>query len=224
MPNRQDFYPECRLGQDGNALSEEQFGEVWCKQCLNPECERSQHGKSLFDQRTISWEERLFTQVPRMSQDDPRYLSITRQAFHTIDVGPTPEVRTSAWHDPRDLGAAPAPTHFSAPVPMPAPVPPAPAPAPVVRELKPSGPVTSAQPAQAPIPPPAAPVRPALRPQQPVPMNTPSPQGRMLHGAPVPAPAPDPWSGPSKPAVPSSPGHDVVVAPGAKVRLGGGGT
>jgi hypothetical protein len=209
-------------------MPEEHFAEAWCNQCLNPDCSRSTHGKTRFDQRTLTWEERLFTQVPRMSPQDPRYLQITRQAFHTIDVGPTPEVRTSAWHDPRDLGAEPAPTHFVAPAPPPQAVVPAPVALPaapvVTRPVMPRAPAAELK-AQPVLPTPAPPAARPAQPAQPiVPLNTPAQKGRMLHGAPPPQPAPDPWGGPLKPAVPSAPGRDVIVTPGAKVRLGGGGT
>lgn len=51
-----------------------------------------------------------------------------------------------------------------------------------------------------------------------LPMNTPNQGGVLLKGAPAPAPQKDPWAG--KPA----PGpKENVVAPGTKIRLGGGG-
>jgi hypothetical protein len=64
------------------------------------------HGKSKFDQRTLTWEDRLFLKVPRMEKDDPRYLPIVGQDFKTVDVSRTTVHFPNAaprWNDPREL-------------------------------------------------------------------------------------------------------------------------
>ena len=102
---RRDLLGECNL--DGAPL--DMFQQECCARCLNQECTRSIAGKSKFEQRTSTWEERLFSQVPRMDPTDPRYVVIAGQRFITVDVGRTPEVR-SDWVDPLVPTPAPAVT------------------------------------------------------------------------------------------------------------------
>jgi hypothetical protein len=115
-----DLLGECN--DKGAPLDE--FIAGWCARCLNPDCTRSLHGKTKFDVRVNTWEERLFLNPPRMPSEDPRYENIAGQRFLTIDVGRTPEVR-SDWIDPNsvmssepDLTPAPEPV-FTTPVPQP---------------------------------------------------------------------------------------------------------
>src|SRR4051812_12875985 len=110
------------------------FEAQFCQRCLQPECTRSQHGKSRFDTRVMTWEDRLFTHVSRMDPSDERFKNITAQKFLLVDPG-TPKA-PSAWVDPKDLEPtrtisipAPEPTHAPvvvAPVSSPAPVVPPP--------------------------------------------------------------------------------------------------
>lgn len=76
------------------------FQETWCARCLNQDCTRSIAGKSRFEARINSWEERLFLNPLRMAPDDPRFPKIAAQRFMMINPGRTPEV--SGWTDPLD--------------------------------------------------------------------------------------------------------------------------
>jgi len=180
----------------GVAVSD--FEQTFCYRCKQPECARSSFGKDRFDQRVANWQDRLFTNVPRMNESDPRYAPIAGKRFLTIDTGPIPEVRTqSAWLDPREIKE-----------PEPAPV--AASPAPI-----------AAKPPEAP-PATAAPVVASKSARRLAPMNTPHQSGGvMLPGAPSPTPKPttEAWDGPRQPPAPTDP----VVKPGSKVKLGGGG-
>lgn len=84
MPTRRDFLKECHSQVAAKAkepLTFDMFTEAYCARCLQPECTRSSHGKTKFDQRVTSWADRLFLKVPRMDQSDPRFESISRQEF-----------------------------------------------------------------------------------------------------------------------------------------------
>jgi hypothetical protein len=77
---RKDFMKECN--NLGSPL--EDFKLFFCDRCFQPECTRSNYGKSRFDQRVTTWKERLFTKVPRMEPGDPRFLDITHQQFRPV--------------------------------------------------------------------------------------------------------------------------------------------
>ena len=94
---KRDQYKEC---SDQN-IPVEDFRLQFCSRCVQPECTRSQHGKSKFDQRVTTWESRLFVDVPRMALTDPRFQSFQAKKFSEIDTGRVPEVQ--GWVDPRDL-------------------------------------------------------------------------------------------------------------------------
>lgn len=84
MPPRRDFLKECHsqvVGQVKEPLTFDMFLGAYCTRCLQPECTRSTHGSTKFDQRVASWEDRLFLRVPRMDPSDPRFESISRQEF-----------------------------------------------------------------------------------------------------------------------------------------------
>jgi hypothetical protein len=74
-----------------------------CSRCFQHECTRSQHGKSQFEHRVDTWEERLFLNVPRRDESDPLVQTLQAKKFVEVDPGPSPEVGRSAWVDPRDL-------------------------------------------------------------------------------------------------------------------------
>jgi hypothetical protein len=196
MPSeKQDYLRLCNEHEVPFADFEAQF----CSRCLQRECGRSQHGKSSFEQRIMTWEERLFNDVPRMDSHDPRYESFQAKKFLSIDPGPPLEVGSSAWVDPRDL-VEPSPKAQAAEVPVP--------------ELKPevAQPVVE-PPAEKPEP------SPAPVPLAPPPlMNTSSRPGLMIGPAKPAAPAVDPW----EPKVSAPTG--TVVKPGARVRMGGPGS
>lgn len=87
MPVRRDFLKECHsqlVTQAKQHLPLEDFGAAYCDRCFQPECSRSTHGKTRFDQRVSTWEERLFLRVPRMDQSDPRFEEIASKEFHPV--------------------------------------------------------------------------------------------------------------------------------------------
>jgi hypothetical protein len=207
---RLDFLgTECELG----GLPIPDFQATFCVRCSQPECTRSQYGKSSFDQRVSTWESRLFTQVPRMDPTDPRYKAIASKNFRMIDVGPAPSVSSRNWIDVPSIASA-------APVPVPVVTAPAP-PEDEAPDTDRSPPMSSPSEVQAPprvmaevVLPPAPQVpRNALR------MNTPvKPEGQMLPGAKPqqsPPPKKDPWAAPE-------PSKEQVLKPGARVKIGGG--
>jgi hypothetical protein len=87
MPTRRDFLKECHsqvVGQVKEPLTFDMFSGAYCTRCLQPECTRSTHGSTKFDQRVASWEDRLFLKVPRMDPNDPRFESISRKEFSPV--------------------------------------------------------------------------------------------------------------------------------------------
>jgi len=87
MPMRRDYLKECHaqvVKQVKENLPLEDFGSAYCVRCLQPECSRSTHGMTKFDQRVATWEERLFLKVPRMDQSDPRFGEIASKEFHPV--------------------------------------------------------------------------------------------------------------------------------------------
>lgn len=96
---QRDLLPECI---PDTKVPLDAFAADYCSRCLNLECTRSVGGKSKFEKRVTTWEDRLFKNPPKMSPDDPRFERISAQKFITIDTGRTPEIRSS-WVDPSDL-------------------------------------------------------------------------------------------------------------------------
>lgn len=90
---RLDLYGECNVEK----APVNQFIDQCCSKCINPECTRSQFGKTKFGARTATWHERLFTQVPRMDRDDTRYGGIAAQRFELIQPALT---ISSGWSEP----------------------------------------------------------------------------------------------------------------------------
>jgi hypothetical protein len=168
------------------------FEAQFCQRCLQPECTRSQHGKSRFEERVASWQDRLFLNVPRMPTTDERFRGITAQKFLTVDPG-TPRTQ-AVWADPKDLEP---PRTISIPTPPPEPVP-----------------------EPAPEPPPPSPPPPAPQPSPEVPqqiLNTPVRSRQMIGGVESKPTVPvlDPW----QPKQPLKPGEHLVE-PGARIRFG----
>lgn len=194
MTQTQDFLVEC----NEFGVPVEDFTAAHCSRCLQKECHRSQHGRSRFEARVGSWQERLFTNVPRMAASDSRL--VTLQAKRFVEVpGRIPEV--GSWLDPRDLDQ-PAVSPQAMPIQPVAEAPPPPAPPP-------------------PAPPPPAPLveapqDPARTRTAPRLMNTPVSNGRMIGGRVPPAPS-DPWA-----AKPQETAGLKVVKPGARIKLGSG--
>ena len=87
MAQRRDFLKECHsqvVSQVKEPLPLTEFGSAYCVRCLQPECSRSTHGVSKFDQRVATWKERLFLEVPRMDPNDPLYKSISSKDFQPV--------------------------------------------------------------------------------------------------------------------------------------------
>lgn len=220
MVEKRDWLGEC----NDQHVALDDFQRAFCDRCLQVECTRSQHGKSQFEARVATWEERLFTGVPRMDPADPRYALLSAKKFITLDTGAVPEVR--GWIDPLDLKEPPEPP------------PPTPEPrtyemsattlakAQAIVDLDERGPVVAqdAQVAQEEALPPEPP-RVVPEPPKNVPrvasLNTPVVRGQMVgkkaDGAAV-VPVSDPW----EPKKATTEGLKVVPK-GAKIRLGGSG-
>jgi len=165
------------------------FAEAFCSRCLQKDCTRSQAGKSRFEARISTWEDRLFNNVAKMDPSDERYKEISAQSF--VSISANPRGATASWVDPRDIETtkvisipAPQPTV----VPVPVFVPPEP-PKPIVLPMASVGRL----------------------------VNTPTKSGQIIGEGPQKASSPvsDPW----RTAPPLKPG-DVVVKPGAKIKLG----
>ena len=190
MTTKRDYLGEC----NSQKVPLGDFQMAFCDRCMQPECSRSTHGKSKFDQRTQKWVENLFTNVPRMDPSDPRYREIAAQGFHMIDPSNS---ASSDWMDPRDL--KPETTSIILPSGF---IPPPVSPPVEIKEA------------------PAPKVKP--NPTQGIPrdillMNSPGHSGSYLPGAPTKpteiSPKRDPW------AVPESSPGEVVVEKGAKIRF-----
>lgn len=202
---RVDLLGECNTG----ALPIDVITSEWCARCSNPECTRSLAGKLSFDQRTSTWLERLFTNVPRANPLDPKVQKIAAQKFLEISPGRIPEIRSSAptgWMDPRDLAQEGRAVTIAAPPPMRPPQPPA-------SEATSQPPLSEQQRAAAP----------KGLPRHLVMANAPPQSGRIV-SSPTSSPPPptvpkDPWSGPAA----QGPKPENLVNPGATVKLGGSG-
>jgi len=191
-------------------IAEQDFARVWCARCIQAECARSLPFESLFDARTHTWRDRLFEDVPRLDPNDPRHKDISAKRFVEVQLR-TPEIR-SPWIDPsaseQPAPVATKPPEVPAPVVAPPIVVPPAAPQPVV--------------AAAPVAPASTPVRVSSENAKELALgNTRVAQGRMLAGAPAPVPVKDAWDSPTSGAAPAKT-DEVIVAPGARVRLGRG--
>ena len=117
-----DLIRECN---DQN-IPEEDFRRAFCGRCFNKECGRSSFGGDKFAQRTSTWVERLFTDVPKMRPEDSRFGDLSAQNFIDVPVGRLHEVGGSDWIDPLNPAPPePVPEVRVAPIPEP-PVPPQP--------------------------------------------------------------------------------------------------
>jgi hypothetical protein len=180
----------------------EDFRLAFCARCYQEECTRSQQGKSLFEARVSTWEDRLFNNVPRMDPNDPRYAILNAKRFLTIDVGRTPELQS--WIDPLEV-KEPEPVLVVPAEPKP--------------ELKALEPEVNA-PDLAPVVISEKIASPKIPNQVQTLMNTAVPSGQMIGKKQQNASAPvyrDPWASSS-----TTPSADTtkVVPRGAKIRLG----
>lgn len=204
MSARRDCLAECN--DQGVAL--EDFKNTFCVRCYQPECTRSLFGQMKFEQRVLSWEERLFKAPPKMDKKDPRYLPLAQADFRTISVDKPTQVSVPQWLDPNDIPATPVEEPIEeAPATEPTPL--------VIPED--NGKVEEVEVQN--TTPPVAPVEPSgvkVVPKHLLLMNTP-PQPQMLPGASVQKPAVDPWAGPA----PQTDEKASVVKRGAKIKMGG---
>jgi hypothetical protein len=216
MAHRLDFLKECNDQQ----VPLEDFRLQFCARCVQPECTRSTHGTSKFDQRVTTWEQRLFTEVPRMESSDPRFEGIQGKMFKMFSLPVQQAGAKSDWMDPRDL-VEPTPQPHVDPPAEPEeeePIPPTEPEFPEVPESPSAPPPVAAVSTQPPVKATTSKLSPAI-----LRMNTPSQSGRMLAGNPAPTPK-DPWAGPAAPAnAKPNEGGVVIVKRGATVRLGGNG-
>lgn len=194
MPDKVDHLSTCN---DQN-VPHQDFDIQFCQRCIQPECTRSQHGKSRFEQRALNWESRLFLNVPRMDSSDERFQTIAGKRFLSV-AGVQPQVQ-SAWLDPRED----RPVQVQVPVQLEAPEP---APLELVPIEKPAPPPAIEKVAENPVP--TGEIR-----------NTPARPRQMIGGAePKPSvPVLDPWQA-TRPQ-PLRPG-ETLVQPGARIKFGG---
>lgn len=197
MPEKVDHLRTCN---DQNVPFQD-FELQFCQRCIQPECTRSQHGKSRFEQRALNWESNLFLNVPRMDPNDSRYASIAGKRFLTV-AGVQPAV-SSAWIDPRED----RPVQVQVPVQLKAPEGRA---EPEPLELVPVAPEA---------PPPPAPRVVENPVPTGLPRNTEARPRQMIGGVepkPV-APVLDPWQPTNRPQ-PLQPG-ETLVQPGARIKF-----
>jgi len=193
MPDKRDWLHHC----NEFVVPNEDFELQHCGRCFQAECTRSLHGKGQFDHRVATWEERLFTETPKLDEGDPRVEVIRAKKF--VEIGPAPEVGLSAWEDPRDLQDT--------------------SPEQAVVDLDEQGPAKAPELDDFPQEPQIQ--QQSTAPVMDRPMNTPAQSGQMVggHDKPVQKPVVDPWE-PKKEATLDG---GQVVKPGARIRFGGSG-
>jgi hypothetical protein len=77
-----DFFDECFDPKAG--MTSDQFGQTFCRVCLNPECQRSSVDGSAWAQRIATQEERLLIRPNFADPNDPQYRDITRLDFRSM--------------------------------------------------------------------------------------------------------------------------------------------
>lgn len=85
MSNKPDFLKECMKGFGNVPLDD--FNAAFCALCHNRDCARSNASTMLFDQRVLSWHDRLFTNVPTANPDDPAFDPIRSKEFKPVAPG-----------------------------------------------------------------------------------------------------------------------------------------
>lgn len=108
-----DYLRDC----NDQKIQEADFAAIWCSRCLREDCTRSIKGKSRFEARVSSWQERLFTKVPALPETDPRFALIQAKHFQEAPGRP---YEVKGWDAPAPPPAAELPQE-------PAPLPQAPA-------------------------------------------------------------------------------------------------
>jgi len=116
-----DFLQTC----NDKGTSEDHFVKVWCVRCLQPECSRSNSGKSLFEVRTSTWKERLVTHVPRLDESDPHYGQVSSKVFVEVQgwqpLAPVAPPQPIAWVAAPSIEPEPIPESEPVLEPVPAP-------------------------------------------------------------------------------------------------------
>jgi hypothetical protein len=104
-----DFITECNEYK----VPEQDFVGAWCSRCRREDCVRSSQGTSRFDVRTKTWQERLFTKVPKLPETDPRFPGIAAKMFQETDK----TVQAHGWDAPPP--PMPEPSQVESPPPAP---------------------------------------------------------------------------------------------------------
>ena len=63
----------------------DQFSRSFCMVCSQKACSRSRANTMIFTERVATWRSRLFTNVPRASDDDPNYAIVKAKIFKNVD-------------------------------------------------------------------------------------------------------------------------------------------
>jgi len=166
MPKvRLDLYAECNI----QGAREDEFTAQCCVVCLNAECTRSRSVDTKFQKRVDTWYEDMFSAVPRMTPDDPRFGSIAAKRFESVNPALTV---SSSWGPPvwEEPATAAPPKEEASEV-----------------EVARSTSVEAPTLATDPIAPPES--TPTPRPAS---LNTQPQANRMIPGAPTPTPTPKP--------------------------------
>lgn len=99
---KSDFLKEC-ISDVSSALGRvvpiNDFNQAFCIVCINKECARSRSNNLLFEQRAINWQTTLFRDIPRASENDPRYADIRSKKFEPI----SPELNIAAPPEPDNI-------------------------------------------------------------------------------------------------------------------------
>jgi len=94
-----DYLSECMSGLSGVPFNE--FAKMFCNRCVNNECSRSIADGMAFVKRVNTWEDRLFLNVPRADDNDPKYTNIRAKNFIKVD-GYVPSVSNWSVTEPTE--------------------------------------------------------------------------------------------------------------------------
>lgn len=95
---KNDFLKECMsdpaLVKPGASVPIDDFNKSYCIVCANRECTRSISNNMAFDKRVQNWQNDLFINPPRASDDDPKFVNIRNKNFapagHRIEIPGSP--------------------------------------------------------------------------------------------------------------------------------------
>jgi hypothetical protein len=80
---KEDYLRECM--SEFKQVPIDIFNTTFCLKCYSSECARSQFENSAFNNRITNWQKILFTNVPRASDEDPRFGLIRGKRFLPVD-------------------------------------------------------------------------------------------------------------------------------------------